>query len=155
MKQLYEKLEFEESQKGFKLHNVLRIVAGIIFIFSAFIHLLFVFGDWPVGVLYYWVLGDPNEVEGIGGLMIIAISILIAVILGVIHTLFYLVVAGLLIFLRSNKVAPYFSIVLTIIGLALALRVILIFGYTSVGLTLLMIMDSIVLGISICILVVS
>lgn len=147
--------KFEESQRGFKLHELMRILAGVIFIFSAYIHLLFVFGDWPVGVLYYWVLGDPNEVEGLGGLVLIAISIVIAVILGVIHILFYLVNAGLLIFLRRNKVAPYFSTVITIIGLALALRVILIFGYSSAGLTLLMIIDSIVLGISICILVIS
>ena len=147
--------KFEESQKGFKLHELMRILAGLIFIFSALFHLLFVLGDFPVGILYYWVLGDPNEVKGLEALVLIAISFVIALILGVIHALFYLVNAGLLIFLRRNKVAPYFSTVMTIIGLALALRVILIFGYTSLALTYIMIIDSIVLGLSIYIIVVS
>lgn len=147
--------KFKESEKGFKLHKLLRIVAGLIFIFTAFLHLLFVLGDWPVGILYYWVLGDPNEVKGLGGLALIAISIVIAVILSLIHIVFYLVNAGLLLFLRSNKVAAYFSTVITIFGIGLALRVILVFGYTSNFLIFLMIIDSIVLGISIYILVAS
>ncbi len=147
--------KFKESEKGFKLHKLLRIVAGLIFIFTALLHLLFVLGDWPVGILYYWVLGDPNEVKGLGGLALIAISIVIAVILCIIHIVFYLVNAGLLLFLRSNKVAAYFSTVITIFGIGLALRVILVFGYTSGLLTIIMIIDSIVLGISIYIIVAS
>ena len=131
------------------LNQILRIICGIVILFSAFLHFIFLFADLPGCVLYYWIFGDPESMTSVGMFIGILLGVAIAFCFSLIHAFIYLIIGVLTLIFKKNKIVPSFSFILSLISMALGLRVIFIFGYLSGYLALIITIEVIILVLSI------
>jgi len=149
VQQKRDKIEITESKKGIEVHQIVRVIGGFILLLSAFLHLLFMWLDPMGGFWYYWILGDPEQYTGLDVLVAGILGILIALFLSIVHAVIYFIMGGFLLSFKKNRAVPSLTIVFSLIGIGLGLRSIILYGYTSDFLQLLIIIDIVVLAISI------
>jgi hypothetical protein len=132
-----------------QIYKILQVVAGFLFLLSSLTHAIFIFADFRCALWFYCIFDDPGEYKGVETVTAGELGAMIVLVLSILHGVCYFIIAVILLLFKKNRIIPGISIILTLTGIFLGIRIFVTFGYTSAILVFHLIIDLIVLAISV------